>query len=128
MNKKRIVYGICSVVLVLVTFSALGIFWDSFSEKADDAELLFDGPPSVCWDGKLYQEGAELEEDAIRDFLGKITEVVDLTESPKKHGQSNTLEIPVGSEIYATIYGNDLAVCDVDGNWRYLRYVREQRE
>ena len=128
LNKKRILHVILSVLLVPVIFLGLGIFWDFLCEIAVDPNISSIAPPCVFWDGKLYQAGIELDEAyVIQDSFGKVTEIGDSTKAPEKNGQSNSLEIPVGSEIYPTIYGNDLAVY-VDGKWIYLRYVRDQRE
>ena len=125
MNKKRILYAILSVLLVPVIFLGLSIFWDFLSERAVEPEVINVCPPCICWDGKLYQAGIELdEEDVIQDSLGIITEIVHQTEIPEKNGQSNTIEIPVGTEIHPTHMGNDLAAY-VDGKWIYLRYVPE---
>ncbi len=125
MNKKRILYIILSILLVPVIFLGLSIFWDFLNEIAVDPDVLSVGPPCIYWDGKLYQAGIELdEEDVIQDSLGKITEVVPQTGCPEKNGQSNTNEIPVGTEIYPTHIGYDLAAY-VDGKWLYLRYVPE---
>ncbi len=125
MNKKRILYVILSVLLVPVIFLGLSVFLDFLSERAINPGAKNLCPPYVCWDGKLYQAGIELdEEEVIQDPLGKVTEVVPQTGCPEKNGQSNTNEIPVGTEIYPTHIGYDLAAY-VDGKWLYLRYVPE---
>lgn len=125
MNKKRILYAILSVLLVSVIFLGLSIFRDFLSETAAEPEVAKnDGPPSVRWDGKLYQAGRiELDEERVLpDILGKVTELLDLSRVPMKNGQSNAL--PVGTEIHPTRMGSVLAAY-VDGKWIYLRYVPE---
>ncbi len=126
MNRKRTLYAILSVLLVPVIFLGLNIVMDFLSEIAVNPDLSPEEcPPCVYWDEKLYQAGIELdEEDVILDSLGKVTEVVHQTEFPEKNGQSNTIAIPVGTEIHPTHIGNDLAAY-VDGKWLYLRYVPE---
>ena len=123
MNKQRILHAILSVLLILVFFLGLSIFGDFLSERAVNSEAKNACPLYVCWDGKLYQAGIELDEERVmQDILGKVTEVVNLSKVPKKNGQSNSL--PVGTEIHPTHIGNDLAAY-VDGKWLYLRYVPE---
>lgn len=123
--KKRILSVVLFILLIPVTFMGLSIFWDFLNEIAVDPDVLSVCPPYVYWDGKLYQAGTELdEEDVMQDSLGKVTTIVPQTGCPKKNGQSNSNEIPIGTEIHPTHIGNDLAAY-VDGKWLYLRYVPE---
>lgn len=131
MNKKRILYAILSVLLVLIFFLVLSMNWGSkdyqLSEEIPSSEEIPNDacPPCMYWDGKYYCKDNKIDaEEVSPNKLGEITEVVSLSEMPKKHGQSNVPVIPVGAEIYPMLDGKDLAMY-VDGVWWRLLYQEE---
>ncbi len=137
MSKKNILYIVLSVLLVLIFFLVLSTNWGSkdyqlseeipSNEEIPSSEEIPDGicPPCMYWDGKYYCKDNKIDaEEVSPNKLGEITEVVSLSEMPKKHGQSNVPVIPVGAEIYPMLDGKDLAMY-VDGVWWRLLYQEE---
>ena len=135
--KKSELYVMLLVLLCLVPFFILCIHSNNNTgqsgEKADmedyysfiEEEYANDCPDCMYWDGKYYCKDNKIDaEEVSPNKLGEITEVVSLSEMPKKHGQSNVPVIPDGAEIYPMLDGKDLAMY-VDGVWWRLLYQEE---
>lgn len=135
--KKSELYVMLLVLLCLVPFFILCIHSNNNTgqsgEKADmedyysfiEEEYANDCPDCMYWDGKYYQRIEKIDEKEVKpDKLGEITEHIDISGMPEKNGQSNSLNIPVGAEIYPMLDGKDLAMY-VNGEWWLLQYQEE---
>lgn len=133
MNKKRLLYGSISILVLVILFMPNSIIY-KLREKMDkinteNSEVYPDDcPPYMYWDGVYYQKLGHIDEERVKlPKLGEITEIVDISGLPEKNGQSNTPIMPVGAEIYSLLDGKNLAMY-ADGEWWLLKPRREWDE